>query len=246
MNEGTPDLTCAAADELAAAYGLGAVDSSEERSISGHLAACPRPHDEAHRLIDAAAAMSESLEPVTPPAFLRERLMATITATPQDHRVSGRGVASSGSPRHHWWQMRALPAAIAAVAIAAAVGLGTWGVTINGQLADRDAALQIVASAESVHAVSGSAGVGWLVERPGATIFLAENLAAIPVDRLYELWLIEDGVPTAVGTFTDTEGVVVVPLERALGSATTFAVTLESGRVEQPTTDPVLVGDLDL
>jgi hypothetical protein len=34
-------------------------------------------------------------------------------------------------------------------------------------------------------------------------------------------------------------------LERDLGSATTFAVTVEAERVESPTSDPVLVASLE-
>jgi anti-sigma-K factor RskA len=246
VNENNIETTCASADELAAAYALGALAAAEEKAVSAHLASCAHPHAEARALIDAASLLPTSLEPVAAPAHLRERLMATVTATPQDHRMQSRSDVAAAKTRHRWWQMPALPAAVSAIAVAAAVGLGVWGVTLDRELAGREAALHAVATSEAVHRVSGSAGSGWVVERSGSAIFLAENLAVLPADRLYELWLIdEDGLPTAVGTFTETAGVVVVPLERGLGDATTFAVTLESERVDEPTTDPVLVGVLD-
>ena len=47
----------------------------------------------------------------------------------------------------------------------------------------------------------------------------------------------------AAGTFTET-GVTHVPLERSLEGAALFAVTVERERVEQPTTDPVLVAEI--
>jgi anti-sigma-K factor RskA len=104
----------------------------------------------------------------------------------------------------------------------------------------------MIATADAAYAVSGSAGSGWVLETDGRAIFLADTLAALPADQLYELWLIgPDGAPEAVGTFTDTTGVALVTLERELGSATTFAVTVETSRVSAPTTEPVLVASLD-
>lgn len=70
---------------------------------------------------------------------------------------------------------------------------------------------------------------------------MADGLAALPLDRLYELWLIDpDGSPTAVGVVAQVDGVTVIPLERPLTGATAFAVTVEATRVEALTSDPVL------
>lgn len=49
----------------------------------------------------------------------------------------------------------------------------------------------------------------------------------------------------AVGTFGDDDGVAVVALEQGIGTATTFAVTVEVERVDAPTTDPVLAASLE-
>ena len=127
-------------------------------------------------------------------------------------------------------------------ALAAAVGLGAWGVSLNQQLAERDAALRAVASADTAYAVSGSAGSGWVIESDGQAIFLAESLAELPADQIYELWLIgPDDAPVAVGTIPEGDDVAVVTLERPLDDATTFAVTVESERVSTPRrSDPVL------
>jgi anti-sigma-K factor RskA len=135
---------------------------------------------------------------------------------------------------------------MAAAALAAAVGLGAWGIGLDRQLAERDAALRAVASADAAYAVSGTAGRGWVLEADGQAIFLADSLADLPADQLYELWLIgPDGDPVAVGTLTDTEGVALVELEQDLSAATTFAVTVETERVEAPTSDPVMAATLE-
>ena len=248
-------MTCLEIDELAAAYALGALEPGEERATSEHLATCAEPHVEARTLIDAAQAVPAALDPIEPSQALRARVMSTIAATPQDYAARGVHPSPDTPPplrqepaaRRPWWSIGAsLPSAVAAVALAAAVGLGAWGVSLNGQLAERDAALRMVAAADAAHAVTGSAGSGWVLESDGRAIFLADQLAALPADQLYELWLIgPDAAPVAVGTLTDTDGVAMVELEQALGSATTFAVTVEQQRVDAPTTEPVLVATLE-
>ncbi len=239
-------MNCEAVDELAGAYALSAVSADEEHVISEHLATCDLPHDEARSLVGAAAFVPAHLEPVQPSAALRSRLMTTLAATPQEHR---RPVAieapRSFADRRPWWRVALLPSALAAVGLAAAVGLGSWGISLNQQLAERDAALRAVASADAAHAVTGAAGSGWVLETDGQAIFLADSLAALPADELYELWLIGEDGPVAVGTLTDTDGVALVELEQSLGDATVFAVTVEADRVDAPTSDPVLVASLE-
>ncbi len=237
------DLDCATVDELAPAYGLGALDRGEARTVDDHLRTCHRPHDEARELIDAASALPATLAPVEPSTGLRARVMTTIAETPQEHRPSREGTAAA--PRRAWWQLGPLPAALAAAALAAAVGVGAWGVNLNSQLGERDAAIRAIAGADAIHAATGSAGSGWVIESGDAAMFMAEDLADLSSGELYELWLIGPEGPVAVGTLTDTDGVALVTLEQAVGSATTFAVTIETERVEQPTGDPVVVAALD-
>jgi anti-sigma-K factor RskA len=243
------DLSCADIDELAAAYALGSVEPDEERVISQHLETCHAQHAEAHELVAAASALPLAVEPLSPAPALRARLMTTIAETPQDHLPVARRVlppAVAKAPSRPWWRLTPLPAGLAAVGLAAVIGLGAWNVNLNQRLANRDAALRAVASADVAHAVSGSAGSGWVLETDGRAIFLADALAELPADRIYELWLIgPDGDPVDVGTVASTDGLTLVELERELGPATTFAVTIEAERVGSPTSEPVLVAALE-
>lgn len=243
-------LHCEDIDELAAAYALGSVEPDEERAISEHLAACASPHAEARELVGVASVLlPAAVEPVTPSSALRSRLMATIADTPQEHRPVDPRIAwpvQATASARPWWRLTPLPAGLAAVGLAAVIGLGAWNVNLNQRLADRDAALRAVASADAAFAVSGSAGSGWVLETDGRAIFLADSLAELPADRIYELWLIgPDGDPADVGTLASTDGLTLVDLEREIGPATTFAVTIEAERVSSPTTEPVLVATLD-
>jgi hypothetical protein len=245
-------VTCSTVDELAGAYALGAVEPDEERAIGEHLVRCDRPHDEARELIGVGAVMGAADAPVVPSAGLRDRLMATVAATPQDHRP--RAVVTEAEaaaepdrqPRRSWWQLQPALAGIAAVALAVVIGLGAWAVSLNAQLAERTDALRAVANADAAFAANGSAGTGWVIESGGAAHFVAENLAELPADHIYELWLLDPaGTPTAVGTVEDPDDLVVVALEQGLSGAAVFAVTVEQDRVEAPTSDPVLVASLE-
>ena len=245
-----PPLDCSAVDELAPAYAVGALDPAEDRAISAHLATCDEPHTEARSIIGVASVIPGSLEPVPPSASLRQRLMTTVAETPQEHRravaPARQPVRPLDAPRRAWWRLGPLPTAVAAVGLAAAIGLGAWGATLNRQLAERDAALRAVASADAIYAASGAAGSGWVVESGEQAMFMAEDLADLPPGRLYEFWLIDaDGNAVAAGTLTDTDGVVLVTLERNLEGATTFAVTIEIERVDQSVNDPVMVAAIE-
>jgi len=245
-------LDCGSVDELGAAFALGAVEPGEAHAVAEHLATCREPHAELRALLGAGAALSGGLDPVPPSAELRDRLMATIERTPQDHRVTPppeqeppvrRGWLDWLSPRV------ARPLAIAAVVVLVAVG--AWNVGLQSQLADRDRALRAVAAAisggEAAFRVDGSAGRGYVVETPGtgAALVIADA-ASLPADRLYELWLLDaEGTAVGVGTFTPSgDAVAVVVVDRDLAGYATFAVTVEAERVDAPTTTPVILGDL--
>ncbi len=243
-------MNCVTVDELAAAYAVGAVEPAEDVGVSEHLATCDQPHLEARDLIDGGALLGASVDPVAPSSGLRDRLMATVAATPQEHRPAPEPVPipvpSGEQPAAATWWRGMAPLALAAVALVLAIGVGIWNVNLRQEIAQRDHAIGAIASADAVHQVSGSAGSGLLLESDGGATFVADELAALPAGQLYELWLIgPDGTPVAVGTLEETGGLAMVPLEQEIGAATTFAVTVEAERVDAPTGDVVLQANLE-
>jgi anti-sigma-K factor RskA len=238
-------MNCSTVDELAAAYALGAVEPEEELAIGKHLIECEDPHHEARALIGAAGSLAATPERPEPSEALRARILVTAASTPQEHAARPARVEVTVSPPPPWWRFDRLAPALAAAGLALAVGLGAWGITLQQQVAERDGVLHAMAAADSVFPVRGEAGSGWLIETDGEALFVAEGLAALPSDLLYELWLIEpDGSPIAVGVITQLDTLNIVALERPLGRATAFAITVEAGRVDAPTTDPVLTAAL--
>ncbi len=241
-------LDCQAIDELDAALALGAVEAGEARAVAAHLATCAEPHAQLRAFVGAGEVLMMSNDPVNPSPVVRDRLMATIGRTPQEHRPMP-GRASSGG----WfdWLSPRVARPLAVAAVIAFVAVGALNVALQSQIGERERALRAVAAAisggEVAVRVNGSAGRGYLVDTPGsgATLVVAD-LQAIGADQLYELWLLDAaGAPVAVGTFRpSSEAVAVVAIDRDLAGFATFAVTVEASRVQAPTGEPVMVGEL--
>ena len=241
---------CQAVDELGAALALGALEGDEAGAAAAHLATCQQPHAELRALLRAGEALALGLDPVQPSAALRDRVMATIERTPQAHRV-GPGERETAQPLG-WlgWLSPRVARPLAVASVVALLAVGGWNLALQAQLGERDRALHEVAAAisggEAAFRVDGSAGRGYVVETPGSGAALViANLASLPADQLYELWLIDAEGAVAVGTFRPSTGAIaVVPVEQDLAGYATFAVTVETERVPAPTGEIVMVGDL--
>ena len=245
------EMTHSQAEELAGAFALGALDRDEDAAVRAHLADCREAHPELEAALGAGIVMAESLEPVSPSASVRDRLMATIERMPQ--AKSQPGVEPARDSRRGWldWLSPRVARPLAVAAVAAVIAVGAWNIGLQSQLGQRDAALRAIASAisggQAAFRVEGQAGHGYVVETPGeGAALVVTDLADLPPDRIYELWLLNPaGSPVAVGTLTSTEdAVAVVQLERDLSGFSIFAVTVEAERVAAPSSDPVILGVL--
>lgn len=250
------DLNCQQADELAPAAALG--DRELGSAVARHLQTCRQEHAETRQVLAAVDALPAAVLPVAPRPQLRARLMATIAETPQGHGAMAprRNVAGEPSPQaapRDWlaWLRPGLARGIALAAIPVVVVLAVVAIQLQSQVSARDATLQAVAQAlshgDQVLSVKGSAGAGYLVRgQDDRATLLAAGLGSPPSGHLYEMWLIDDaGTAIPAGTFVPADAdISVVDVTGSIGSAATFAVTVEQQRVEQPTSDPVLVADL--
>lgn len=243
---------CNEVDELAGALALGATGAEEDAALRAHMTNCDQPHFEVHEALGAGLVLATSLDPVAPRPILRDRVMATIERTPQAHRPA---VDTTPQAVQRGWLDRLSVGVARPLALAAAVALlavGVWNVSLQSQLAQRDAVLRAVAGAiagsDTAFRVDGSAGRGYVVDAPGAgAALIVGDLASLPANSLYELWLIDaSGTAVAVGALEMTEGALaVIPVERDLTGYATFAVTIEAERVTAPTGAPVMIGDLE-
>lgn len=248
-------FACRDVDELAGALALGAVDPDEALAAREHLETCPEPHVELRSLMGADAVLAGGMEPIQPSAGLRDRLMDSVARTPQ-------GVVSHAPPaaaapvvehRRGWldWLSPRVARPLALAAVVAVIAVGAWGMSLSSQLGERDRALHAVANAIAgggvAFRVDGDAGRGYVVDTSGSgSSFVVADLDPLPTGKLYELWLIApDGSPVDVGTFRPADdAVTVVPVDQDLSGFETFAVTVETKRVDAPTGDIVMAGAL--
>src|SRR5690349_9685671 len=132
-------ISCAAVDELAAAYLFGAAERDEERAVTEHLASCREPHAELRDGLGGDL-LAMGLEPIEPRPELRDRLMATVARTRQDH-VTGREVVTAAPRRGAFdWLTAGWARGMVAAAAVVVIALGAWNIGLQGQL---DASRQV-------------------------------------------------------------------------------------------------------
>jgi anti-sigma-K factor RskA len=74
-------------------------------------------------------------------------------------------------------------------------------------------------------------------------VLVVENVPAVPEDKIYQVWVIEDDVPKPSGLFEPAqEDPVAAVVEHPVEGADAVAVTVEPEEGSpKPTSDPMLV-----
>jgi anti-sigma-K factor RskA len=219
--------------ELVAAYALNALDDDDRAAFEEHLAGCEQCAAELAGLRDTAAALAYVPETVAPPAALRSRILDTARAERPNvvplHRRSARS-----------WGL----GAVAAVAVAAAVALTVWNVSLSRSLdRERSANQKVIAvlgEPGSTHALQGAAGRLAVAQSGNAALFLC-GIGAAPSGKTYEAWVITGGKAARAGEFNGSHGCVGVRLARSVPAGSAVAVTIEpDGGSNQPTSTPII------
>jgi len=247
------------AEELAL-HALGSLQGQERLALEGHLQGCGECRHEIEQLRGDAALLAFSVSGPLPPQRARQRLMNAVGREP---RIP---LALPSKRAIPWWSV--LGWAGAAAMLVAVVFL--W--KQNGDFARQIARLQSDATAQQEQLVQANEIVNTLtaedaqrvtlvaaktppqpqgkaiyLQRKGSLIFLANNLAPLPPQRAYELWLIPlTGSPIPAGVFKpDAHGsatVVNPPLPPGM-EAKAFAITVEpEAGSAAPTSTPIMLG----
>ncbi len=224
--------------QLIAPYALDALEADDRSRFEAHLAQCEQCRVELVGFMSTAARLGEA-EAVTPPAELRERLLAMATSTSQEHPV----VAALSQRRSR--VRRIVPRLALAAAVAAAV-VGIGGFVAEHERADELSAersrMVAVLTAEdgtmSVDAASGGGNVRVIASKSrNAAVVLGESLPALDDDQIYQVWHMEDGKPTSVGLLGHGPGMLYV---NSIRGAEAYAVSVEpAGGSPKPTTEPI-------
>ena len=238
-------------------YALGALQGPERESIEKHLKECSACREELSRLRGDLALMAFSTSGPRPPARSRSRLKAAVAKEPRRSQLPQRTRAT-------WWTTLGWAAAVAALMFGVFLRqqnselrrrvseLEVSSSRQNQQLLKAKQLLTTLTSPDAVHftLVAGKTppqpqGKAIYVPGSGTLVFLANNLPAIPPQKVYELWLIPpSGAPVPAGLFKpDVHGAAAVirpPLPTGL-EAKTFAITIEPEAGSSAPTSPIIM-----
>lgn len=242
-------------------YVSGTLTPEQRQAVEDHLAlGCADCESRLAELGELAVRMADAVPQQDPPAHLRERIMQSVSAPQSDVQSDPPGSS--------------LSRIVLAVAAAAILVLGFWNWqmyheldSIRTQLEVSEAEtdrlnreLETYQDATFLLAEPGMqfidlAGVapneqafGKVVIDPdrGQGVVYMYELPPTPDGMAYQLWIVREGKPTSVGTFTVNEdGSAMLSLETLpdLGEIASFDVTIEpAGGEEKPTGMMYLTG----
>lgn len=245
-------------EELAssvAAWVLGSLDPAEAAGVLAHVEGCSSCAETAARLRRAVGAMPLAIDEVSPPARLRERVLAAAAASrassPAPNRV---GALVPPRRRRPSGVIVRLTSRVPAYALAAAAAVALLVGAFAGDLLGRGetgtpAQAQVARFTLSGHdALSGAKAMVIDLRSDGVALVDFSGLPAVQPGRVYEVWLITpSGRADAAAVFVpDSDGGKIVLVDRSLAGYSQMAITNEQGPdgSQAPTQQPQLYGKL--
>jgi len=217
-------LSCQETEELLPEYALGALSASEAADVAQHMAACPAHVSSLEDYRAACDVLCASVPSLTPPAQLRTRLLDKVwprfTTRPARRAARWRG-------------------ALAAAAAVAALALGAWGLSLQGELARREAQFdrfQKLVSDPATRMIplatesGGGSAKGVLFLSHSEAAIWAIGLPRLDSDEVFACWWIDqDDHPVSGGAFTPREDAAVwfIPMPVDAAEYSAFGITLE-------------------
>ena len=220
--------------ELIPAHALSALDASDERELSEHLADCEECRGELADWEATAASLALTVDPIEPPAQVRASLLSKIGSD-----KSASNVVPFGPPSRTFWQSLGSLGSIAAVVLFAA--LIVFVVVLYQQNRTR-----IVELAGTPAATGATAKLTY--DNTGRALLATSGLPRAPEGKEYQLWFIVGDKPLPGKTFNPDNGgrsLTTDEVPEAARKSAVFAVTLEpAGGVQSPTGAIYLRGEL--
>lgn len=238
-----------------AAWVLGALDPEEASTVQAHVEGCSSCAETAARLRRAVGAMPLAVDEVSPPARLRERILAAAAASRTSTPAPSRVRAKVPPPRRQGRGLLVrLTERVPAYALAAGVAVALLAGALIGDLLARGAAgppaqAQVARFTFSGHdALSGARAMVIDLKSDGVALVDFSGLPAVQPGRVYEVWLITpSGRADAAAVFVpDNDGGKIVLVNRSLAGYSEMAITNEQGPEgsEAPTQQPQMSGKL--
>lgn len=237
--------------ELLPLYVLDTLPEDERVAFEAHLGACSECRRELASYEPSLFHMAAAVDRQPPPS-LGSNVLARIRETPQERPLESTGVAEPVSPRRRasrpsgWLAAAAAVLAFALVAVSAA-GVALWQRTgeLEQQMAEAEkmSEMATVLAAEDAQMIeleselSGSLRVA-VARSLDAGVVLGDDVEAPPDDRVYQLWVLEDGRPRDAGMISDRSGMLgmLVDVEGAEG----VAISVEPPSGSDAPTGPIV------
>ena len=247
---------------LSGVYVADALDDGERAKFEAHLEECSTCRDEVRELREVAAHLSYDVS-MEAPASLRASVLSSISQVrplpPVADSATEVSVAATSETVDELDARRRRKSAsfVKVLGVAAAV-LALASVTLGGlNLSLRNQLNQSAASSDSLHGLLAASDVqvsqAEVTTGGHATIvssssmndavFVGADLATLPANKTYELWLIgPSGTPQSAGTFAASgSGPAVVNVDGNVQPQTVMALTVEpAGGSSAPTSPPIM------
>jgi Anti-sigma-K factor rskA len=248
-----------------ALYAMHALDDQQEMAeLREHLGTCGECRRELEALRGDMALLALSTAGPKPPQRSRERLMRAVAAEPR-HAVKQKSRFVLGRLQPRWLSLAPIAVALVLAVFSLALVRHTMRISErNAQLRaqvqklTQDSALarEIVAMIEDpalprMTLVSAKTPPQPQVktiyqQEKGHVLLMANNLPALPDDKVYELWLLpaNGSAPMPAGTFTpDPKGgtMMMHAMESGGVEAKAFAVTVEPRGGSKSPTMPIVL-----
>jgi hypothetical protein len=163
------------------------------------------------------------------------------------------------APPRTAWQLPAWASwtmAVAAVLVVAVVGV--WAIGLQNRVSQAEQQAAELSQAIAAFSQPGSSvailrdandpnASGFAAVSPDGSVYVVmSGLPDAPAGKAYQAWYIADGQPVSAGLMpADENGLIVMSGPPPAPGTTTVAITVEpEGGSAQPTTDPIVVGDL--
>lgn len=255
--------------EALALYALGALDNAQEQAeLESHLGTCGECRRELEALRADAALLAFSVVGPKPPERARQRLMNAIAAEPRVDRRKSRPLVL-GRLRSRWLSFAPVAVMLLLAVFSLMLGIDLRNTRralrqaaererqMREQLAHAQHAEEVLAMWDDPNAMRVK-----LVSTPktpppaliqtiyqpekGHILMVANNLATLPANKVYELWLLpaNGGAPMPAGTFKPDargNGMMLHPMETAGIGAKGFAVTIENEGGSETPTPPIVM-----
>jgi len=246
-------MSCAEAEDLLGAFALEALPEGDMLRVEEHLRTCAEHRAIAGELRGTTLMLPLTVEDREPSPDLRTRIIELVKATPaQPVRQMMPLSAAPGArgktaapmrqiSRLSTWAARS--SSRLAVAAAVALALGIAGL-IGYQLGQAGQAQVTYAFQGDATAAPGAeARLVYFKDRKQAVV-AATGLPRLTSGQVYEMWLIKNGVPVDKGISSSPGGDIGAQISGDLAQFQQFAITIEPGEQQLPTTKPILVGNL--